>query len=180
MGLLSRRMANGDRDRQTFKTLWTTWKAGKGKPEVEPEKMRLLATARKLLGEDVDGFCEPSLRYLQQTREDTVRRVQEAGLRGGAALTVLIDDAPVGIAIVAPADRSLNVYVAESVHRGGLGELVARKAISFGFERGLADVTARARPGTSGAGLAEKLGFRPTGGDSREVLLALRPDEWKP
>jgi hypothetical protein len=99
--------------------------------------------------------------------------------KSGAAACVFVDGEPVGAAIIASGDRSLNVLVHPSLHRGGLGELVARKAISLAFDRGLPDLTARARPDTSGAGLAEKLGFRATGGDGRDVFLALRRDEWK-
>ncbi len=330
-------MANGD-DREAFKALWTTWKAGKGKPETDADKVRLLATATVLLGGAVEGYCEASLRYLRSVRDEMFRRLQLAagqegadpirllrGLRGGgaddlsfrlyerlamgrllsysatkaggvtfagmghkpglvyelpvrlseivffedpdlcneyvdeqevlvlhrapptsrpvaveravpkrakmkfsktaatpvpgnvaavaatrqhllhdrilrlldckpvaidfilgdvgkggAAACVLLDGEPVGVAIVASEDRSLSVVVHSDLYRGGLGELAARKAIGLAFERGLTDVTARARLGTSGAGLAERLGFKPTGSDAREVFLALRRDEWKP
>jgi hypothetical protein len=105
--------------------------------------------------------------------------ILEDGAKGGAAACVLVDAQPVGAAIIASADRSLNVLVDPLLHRAGLGELVARKAISLAFERGLPDVTARARPGTSGAGLAKKLQFTQTGADAREVFLIMRREDWR-
>jgi hypothetical protein len=90
-------MANGD-DREAFRTLWKTWKAGKGKPETDAEKAKLLATATVLLGGAAEGCCEASLRHLKSVREEMLRRVQVVagqegtdpvrllrGLRGGSA-----------------------------------------------------------------------------------------------
>src|ERR1700685_3523757 len=92
--------------------------------------------------------------------------------KGGAAACVLVNAMPVGAAIIA-SDRSLNVLVDPVLHRAGLGELVARKAISLAFARGLPDVTARVRPDTSGAGLAVKLRLTRTGENAEEAFFRL-------
>lgn len=70
---------DGDADREAFKNLWTKWKAGKGKADVEAEKARLLATASVLVNDSFDGdadVCEASLRYLRAVREVVLERVR--------------------------------------------------------------------------------------------------------
>jgi hypothetical protein len=61
-------MGNEDEDRAAFQALWTLWKAGKGKPEAEAEKRKLLATATILLGGAAEGHCEASLRWTKPLR----------------------------------------------------------------------------------------------------------------
>ncbi len=67
-------MAQEDEDRAAFQVLWTLWKEGKGKAEAEAEKRKLLATATILLGDEAEGYCEGSLRYLRRVRENMLQR----------------------------------------------------------------------------------------------------------
>lgn len=81
----------------------------------------------------------------------------------GVALVAEVHGQPIGIVVVPPEDRSLNVYVDVRFHRRGVGRALSKAALRTAHvARGFAVVTARARPESGGAALADRLGFRIT------------------
>jgi GNAT superfamily N-acetyltransferase len=93
----------------------------------------------------------------------------ETVAKAGVALVAEFNAEPIGFAVVAPEDRSLNVYIDPRFHRCGVGQALSEAALREAHAgRGFAVVTARARPGSGGAALAARLGFR---------LTSASPDE---